>query len=415
MSFRFQKRVRVAPGVRLNVSKRGLSTSVGPRGASMTVGKRGLHGNVGLPGTGLSYRKKLNSKGRKNQTRKTPSPQKNDENIQVEWSDKKLDFQFRTKEGRFLNTEEEKQVRKAYKSSLRSIYQEKADEINDKTERLLGLHLRVFQPMSASQLELYALQAVKVSDPKPEKIEIKNNVINEFKNKMNLFETIKKWIPHYRKQFQRRVDEETESQFQSEMATYDQAVSESKKERALRSSLVKHVLESEHQAMEEWLALFLEELDFPLETDVDFTIPDEHTVYADIDLPNIEEVPLNKARLLKSGKIKVEEKSQRERREHYAHIVSGTALYLASFIFAHLPNVTHVILSGYNQALNPSTGHTDDIYIYSLQIERSRFYELNFDRLDPIASFDHFSPRMKATKTYIFKEITPYDLDETGG
>ena len=33
MGFRFQKRIKIMPGVRLNLSKSGASWSVGPRGA----------------------------------------------------------------------------------------------------------------------------------------------------------------------------------------------------------------------------------------------------------------------------------------------------------------------------------------------------------------------------------------------
>jgi hypothetical protein len=59
MSFRFQRRIRILPGLRLNVSKTGISWTVGTRGASVTSRDGKLTGNVGLPGTGLSYRKLL--------------------------------------------------------------------------------------------------------------------------------------------------------------------------------------------------------------------------------------------------------------------------------------------------------------------------------------------------------------------
>ncbi|RBA61313.1 hypothetical protein DQ403_04940 [Stutzerimonas zhaodongensis] len=52
--FRFQKRITLAPGIRLNISKSGVSASFGPRGLSVTAGKRGTSLNLGLPGTGLS-------------------------------------------------------------------------------------------------------------------------------------------------------------------------------------------------------------------------------------------------------------------------------------------------------------------------------------------------------------------------
>ena len=59
MAMRFRKSIKLAPGVRLNVGKRGISTSLGARGASVNIGKNGVHSNIGIPGTGLSSRNKL--------------------------------------------------------------------------------------------------------------------------------------------------------------------------------------------------------------------------------------------------------------------------------------------------------------------------------------------------------------------
>jgi hypothetical protein len=55
MGFRFQRRIRLFPGVRINLSKSGVSTSIGTRGAHVTVGHGQTRETVGLPGTGLSY------------------------------------------------------------------------------------------------------------------------------------------------------------------------------------------------------------------------------------------------------------------------------------------------------------------------------------------------------------------------
>ncbi|HGS8063409.1 TPA: DUF4236 domain-containing protein, partial [Pseudomonas aeruginosa] len=70
MGFRFSKRITIVPGVRLNISGSGISTSVGPRGLSLTMGKRGTYLNAGLPGTGLAYRERLDRSG----TRNAPNP-----------------------------------------------------------------------------------------------------------------------------------------------------------------------------------------------------------------------------------------------------------------------------------------------------------------------------------------------------
>jgi len=55
MGFRFYKRVKIAPGIRLNVSKSGPSLTFGGKGMHYTVGHGRRRTTVGLPGTGLSY------------------------------------------------------------------------------------------------------------------------------------------------------------------------------------------------------------------------------------------------------------------------------------------------------------------------------------------------------------------------
>lgn len=56
VGFRYRKSVRLVPGVRLNVTSKGLSSaSFGKPGATLNMGRRGTRSNVGIPGSGLSY------------------------------------------------------------------------------------------------------------------------------------------------------------------------------------------------------------------------------------------------------------------------------------------------------------------------------------------------------------------------
>ena len=55
MGFRFQKRIRILPGVRLNISKSGVSTSLGGKGLTVNLKDDKVKTTVGIPGTGLSY------------------------------------------------------------------------------------------------------------------------------------------------------------------------------------------------------------------------------------------------------------------------------------------------------------------------------------------------------------------------
>jgi len=63
MGWRYRRSFRIAPGVRLNMGKSGLtSLSVGGRGATLNLGKRGATTTVSLPGTGLSYQHRFKSR-----------------------------------------------------------------------------------------------------------------------------------------------------------------------------------------------------------------------------------------------------------------------------------------------------------------------------------------------------------------
>ena len=55
MGLRFYKSFRMLPGVRLNLSKSGISTSLGMPGANLNFRRGRRRMTLGLPGTGLSY------------------------------------------------------------------------------------------------------------------------------------------------------------------------------------------------------------------------------------------------------------------------------------------------------------------------------------------------------------------------
>jgi len=55
MGFRLFRRIKILPGLTLNLSKSGVSVSAGVRGAHVTVGSKGVRQTVGLPGSGIFY------------------------------------------------------------------------------------------------------------------------------------------------------------------------------------------------------------------------------------------------------------------------------------------------------------------------------------------------------------------------
>ena len=74
MAFRFYKRIRLIPGLRVNLSRSGASLSIGHRGAWLTIGARGGRVTLGLPGTGILYTQRLPAAGAPHGT--LPAPPK---------------------------------------------------------------------------------------------------------------------------------------------------------------------------------------------------------------------------------------------------------------------------------------------------------------------------------------------------
>ncbi|NHB57557.1 DUF4236 domain-containing protein [Acinetobacter shaoyimingii] len=54
--FKFRKSVKIAPGVRLNISNKGIkSISLGGKGITQNISKKGARTTFSIPQTGLSY------------------------------------------------------------------------------------------------------------------------------------------------------------------------------------------------------------------------------------------------------------------------------------------------------------------------------------------------------------------------
>jgi len=76
MGFKYRKRVSIIPGVKLNITSKGISSvSLGGKGATLNVGKKGTKATVGISGSGMSYSTKIgNKKSKKNNPSALPNP-----------------------------------------------------------------------------------------------------------------------------------------------------------------------------------------------------------------------------------------------------------------------------------------------------------------------------------------------------
>ena len=335
MALRFRRSIKIAPGVKMNVGKRGINSfSVG----RFTFGRRGLYFNFGIPGTGLSYRTKLFG-GKKKTAAATSKPLSATEFGLALHEDGTLIGLDPA--GKPLSKPALQTVKRENKADILAWLAEQQSDYNAEIEALLTLHLTTPPPT--------------------------NNPLHlEYENAVQKWEAINP-----------NLDET-----------------------------------HHHEILTAILSGVISEIDWPRETVASFDLVGD-TVWLDVDLPEIEDLPTQEAQVNKTKlTLTLKDLSQREQRRNYLQHIHTIGFRLIGDIFAHLPPAAAVVFSGYSQRLNKKTAHTETDYLYSVCVTRTEWEQINFDNLDQldiVACFEQFKLRRKTTKTGIITPITPFE------
>ena len=73
MGWSFRKRIKVLPGVHINIGKKGISTSIGGKGGSVNLSRRGTRVTNSIPGTGISHSSFYAKPGSQRENQITPA------------------------------------------------------------------------------------------------------------------------------------------------------------------------------------------------------------------------------------------------------------------------------------------------------------------------------------------------------
>ena len=398
MSFRFRRRVTLAPGLRLNISKGGVSLTAGPRGASVTAGKQGIYRNLGLPGTGLSHRTRIGglpAGGRVSGSVASGGVA----DIGIALSEQGW-VQLLDATGGPLPEADSRRVREAFRGPIQAWLGDEVERINAGIDRILDIHLETPPPETPGPY-----LPVPFSERRPERPSLRDPG--------GIVRLVKPW--------RRAVEERNSAQrraFSAQHAAWEERREAHQTREAERTERSRGAMEGEPAAMRGWIAEILAAIDWPRETEVAYEVTDDGRRFLlDVDLPPPEEMPSERAELSRRPfKLNVAERSDRRLREVYARHVHGVGFRLAGEAFRHLPTVEEVVVSGFTQRIDDATGQEVDDYLYSARISRKVWGEIDFARLeavDPIAAFDRFDLRRDMTPTGIFRPVEPWP--EAGG
>lgn len=169
----------------------------------------------------------------------------------------------------------------------------------------------------------------------------------------------------------------------------------------------------DEEAIEAAIDRWLSGLSLPIDFNVSYEYEDG-ALLADLDLPEIEDLPARKATRLASGQVKGKDKSQKELKAEYARCVFGLGMFCASHFFAVTPHMDRVLLSAYTQRRD-SRGEIEDAYIYSVIYEREAFEKKGYQREEPEAFLCRFKNRMNRLADGTLKKIEPYGPEDVFG
>ena len=414
---RFRKSVKLCKGVRLNFSGSGVSMSLGVRGASVSVGKRGAYLNYGIPGTGLYDRVKIASGAPVSRPKRVFSKSSYDitnYSYEIYIDDKgQTSLEVKDQYGDIVtNSTIVSKIRRSaeYKNKLETIIAKKREDINEQTLSLIHIYklsenLVDFNKIEEAYKNLLTLPSPEdcFDLPYPSKELIRSELIKEANSIINsiFFWTNKR----KREEF---VNGKLDSVYAQKIKDW-----ECQKDCYIRTELtlreeekqkLKKILQTDIEGIYSSIEEVLQNISLPVEFLVNFEI-ENHSLYLDLDLPEIEDMPLEKVSTLSSGRINIKQKTLKEQSADYAICVCGMSYFFASLLFNTTPVIDDIYISAYTQRENKQSGRTEDQYVYSVKFDRNKFASLDFQSLDPIMTLCQFPHNINISSSYKLETI----------
>ena len=443
MAWSFKKKVRIAPDISLNLSKGGISTSIGPRGAKLTFGPRGTYLNTSIPGTGLYNRQKINSStysGRPSSVLNNVDSTYEDYGVDMEMSRTGIvSFSFTDSLGHQITDDAtiQRLIRKTknlpnYKEKLATLTKMTYDEVNADTEAFTDIYKKTPQLKTVLEVntELGHITqkqySVRVFEEKgPDKEKIRQRLMTEaqgtihyffwWKNKPAREEYVERQLPiEYEKQLRewelKRNDfNAKEAKIKSiKDAEYYYEYLETKQPLEVflsrNEDAILHALKAESTRIEE-----LVPGDFDLSFYFDYK---NSALYVELDLPEVEEIPKDKAVYLPSGRVSFKQKTIKEIQLDYVKCICGLAFFVAGHMYNVNSSINIIQVSGYSQRINKSTGTNIDEYLYSVIFDRDAFSLLDNQHIEPLEALLAFPCRIKYSATGILSPINPFEIPD---
>lgn len=364
MAVRFRKSFKVAPGIRVNVSSRGVGASAGVKGLRYSVNSRGQRRTTAsIPGTGIYSTSSSSSRTYKS------AAQQNRQALARQ--QKEIAKQEELERARY-----EVQVFENKIDLLHSIHKE-CDDHFDWFEISRAKH-----PHHSKETGIYELEAI--------------DKLKSFKPSM-----MQKLL---------KTSEKEEEKLRQEVAVAREKDDQESKELIRTTRVANRVLQ---QDIDAYLQVIeeLSPLDDLLEygSGFEFIIEDPKILEVEFNVHSKNVVPSEQKTLTKTGKLSVKEMSKSKYYDILQDYVCSCAIRIARDMFAILPFET-VVVHAMDDILDTSTGRTETLPILSVRFDKMVLNSLNFETIDCSDSMVNFEHNMKFKKTQGFASVKKIEL-----
>lgn len=377
MPFRFYRRVKIAPGVTLNLSKGGVSISGGVRGARFTAGRTGKRTTLGIPGSGLHWTEHegWGDSGRERGTVERSRKEGEIEVLSNEIEDQLEAYEALVDHWKDLPRIPSLQEFQAYSRKVEFKPLPPPDD-PDYAAHKRELHKELTR--EKYQTFPYSMLPVSVS---------KNKAREELKDR---------W-PDLANRMQRAYEKrlaEHEGRMSSIQASHEAS-------EAARLESLSKILNDDPEATTDVACDVFENIDWPFETAAGIATNDGVHLYVNLDLPEIEDtIPATLPKLGRGNQISEQKRSKGDQYEDYFRLVVGQAVYLAACEFAWNPTLETVSIAAFTQRIRRNAEDDVDQYVYSMTLTQDQIR--------------HFDPESQSLSSLLAECGAHIDRDRNG-
>lgn len=365
MGLNFRKSIKIAPGVRMNFSTRGVGVSAGVKGLRYSVNSRGQRRTTAsIPGSGISY-SSYSSSGRK--------------------------YKSSAQQQRQQLARQQKEIAKHEELQLAQF---EVDLYNNSIELIHSIHKECDDSFDWPEIRHYR---------HPHHTHEKGHFEIDAQQKLDAFKPsmMQKLLKTAEKEEEKLQLAVTQAR-QEDVKEFD----ELKRTIRLANRILQQDIDAYFDIIEE-----LSPLDDLLEfgSGFEFFIADPKVLEVEYHVHAKNVVPTQVKSLTKTGKLSVKDMSKTMYFDILQDYVCSCAIRIARDMFAILPFQT-VAVHAMDEILDTATGRTEIVPILSVKFERGVLNSLNFDAIDCSDAMTNFEHQMKFKKTQGFTAVEKINI-----